>query len=52
MATIGGNLVNASPIGDFTILLLALDSSIILEKEGKRRTIPLNHFIKVIKKLI
>jgi len=29
MATIGGNLVNASPIGDFTILLLALDSQII-----------------------
>ncbi len=25
-ATVGGNLVNASPIGDFTIMLLALDA--------------------------
>jgi len=46
MATIGGNLVNASPIGDFTILLLALDSQIILEKKGKRRRLPLKEFYK------
>ena len=46
MATIGGNLVNASPIGDFTILLLALDSEIILNLDGKRRTIKLKDFYK------
>jgi len=51
MATIGGNLVNASPIGDFTILLLALNSSIILEKEGQRRTIPLKEFYKGYKQI-
>ena len=51
MATIGGNLVNASPIGDFTILLLALDSQIILEKDGKRRHLPLKKFYKDYKKI-
>ncbi len=51
MATIGGNLVNASPIGDFTILLLALDSKIIIEKEGNRRTLALNNFYKGYKQI-
>ena len=51
MATIGGNLVNASPIGDFTILLLALDSSITLSSNGKKRTIPLKSFYKGYKTL-
>jgi xanthine dehydrogenase small subunit len=30
MATIGGNFINASPIGDFTIFFLALDAQINL----------------------
>lgn len=51
MATIGGNLVNASPIGDFTIILLALDSTIILEKEGESRSLPLKAFYKGYKKI-
>ena len=51
MATIGGNLVNASPIGDFTILLLALDAQIILEKDGNRRHLPLKEFYKGYKKI-
>ena len=51
MATIGGNLVNASPIGDFTILLLALDSTLILEKEGARRMLPLKTFYKGYKQI-
>ena len=51
MATIGGNLVNASPIGDFTIILLALDSTIILEKEGKSRGLPLKEFYKGYKQI-
>jgi len=51
MATIGGNLVNASPIGDFTILLLALNSILILEKEGERRRLPLNTFYKGYKQI-
>lgn len=43
MATLAGNLVNASPIGDLTIWLLALDASIVL-REDKTREIPLRKF--------
>lgn len=43
MATIAGNLVNASPIGDLTIWLLALDASIVL-RNGKTREIKLRDF--------
>lgn len=46
MATIGGNLVNASPIGDFTIILLALNSAILLDLDGEKRTIYLKDFYK------
>jgi len=46
MATIGGNLVNASPIGDFTIILLALHSAILLDLDGEKRTIYLKDFYK------
>ncbi len=35
MATIAGNLVNASPIGDMTIFLLALNADIIFNTERK-----------------
>jgi xanthine dehydrogenase small subunit len=31
MATIAGNFINASPIGDFTIFFLALDAQIVLK---------------------
>ena len=45
-ATLAGNIVNASPIGDMTSLLLALDASIILRDAGSHRTIPLRKFYK------
>jgi xanthine dehydrogenase small subunit len=51
MGTLGGNLVNASPIGDLTIFFLALDSSIVLNKNGNRRTLKLRHFYKGYKTL-
>jgi len=44
MATMAGNLVNASPIGDMTIFFLALDSDIVLGKDGSSRTIKLKDF--------
>ena len=45
MASFGGNLVNASPIGDMTIFFLALNSDItIINEEQKERTIPLKNF--------
>ncbi len=53
-ATLGGNIVNASPIGDMTALLLALESTLVLSdsdplrrKNGrKRRTVPMKSFFK------
>ncbi len=51
MATLAGNLVNASPIGDMSVFLLALDSKIALEKEGNTRTISLKDFYKGYKQL-
>lgn len=55
MATIAGNFVNASPIGDFTIFFLALDAQLTLAhsftEEGGGRTIPLRKFYKAYKQL-
>jgi xanthine dehydrogenase small subunit len=47
-ATLGGNLVNASPIGDTTILFLALDAELAL---SSGRTVPLRRFYQGYKKL-
>jgi xanthine dehydrogenase small subunit len=41
MATLAGNFVNASPIGDMTAWFLALDASIVLSSD---REIPLRRF--------
>ncbi len=47
VATLAGNIVNASPIGDFTIILLALEAEIVLEKEnGEMRKLFLKDFYK------
>ena len=50
-ATLGGNIVNASPIADLTILLLALGSILELEYQGKIRNLPLKDFYLGYKKL-
>ncbi len=47
MATLGGNLVNASPIGDMTLFFMALDSTLTLTgPESEERTLPLKLFYK------
>jgi xanthine dehydrogenase small subunit len=51
MGTIAGNIVNASPIGDLTIILLALDAEIIVGTSISSRTIPLRDFFLGYKKL-
>ena len=51
MATMAGNLVNASPIGDMSIFLLALDSELLLNKNGTTRTIRLKDFYKGYKQI-
>ncbi len=51
MATLGGNLVNASPIGDLTIFFLALDSTITLSGNAGKRDVSLKDFYKGYKSL-
>lgn len=46
MGTVAGNFINASPIGDLTIFFLGLNSSIVLNAQGNRRTLPLKDFYK------
>jgi xanthine dehydrogenase small subunit len=45
-ATVGGNLNNASPIGDMTAFFMALNSNVILSDGKNKREIPLNKFYK------
>jgi CO/xanthine dehydrogenase FAD-binding subunit len=50
-ATLAGNVVNASPIGDMSIILLALDAALLLEDSaGKSRRVPLDRFYQGYKK--
>jgi xanthine dehydrogenase small subunit len=51
MATVAGNFTNASPIGDLTIIFLALDAKLILDDGREKRTISLRSFYKGYKKL-
>jgi xanthine dehydrogenase small subunit len=50
-ASIAGNLVNASPIGDMTMILLALDARVGLVADGHHRVVPLDEFFLGYKKL-
>jgi xanthine dehydrogenase molybdopterin binding subunit/xanthine dehydrogenase small subunit len=43
-ATMGGNLVTASPIGDSAPVLLALDASVVLASAARERTLPVEKF--------
>jgi xanthine dehydrogenase small subunit len=51
MGTIAGNIVNASPIGDLTIILLALNAEVVIAGSGESRAIPLKNFFIGYKKL-
>ena len=51
MATMAGNLVNASPIGDMSIFFLALDSDLVLNNNGTTRKVKLNNFYKAYKQI-
>lgn len=45
MGTLGGNFINASPIGDMTIFFLALNSTLtILTETNGERQVPMNEF--------
>lgn len=51
MATIAGNIVNASPIGDFSVFFLALDAKLLLYDANHKREVPLREFYKGYKQL-
>jgi len=52
MASLAGNFVNASPIGDLSIIFLALDAGIYLKgKDNRKRKLPLSDFFLDYKKL-
>lgn len=45
LATIGGNLGTASPIGDLLSSLIPLDARVVLQHAGGAREVPLNTFV-------
>ena len=52
-ATLGGNLVNASPIGDMAPGLMALDASVLLRSSaGGERVVPLDAFYTAYRKTV
>jgi xanthine dehydrogenase small subunit len=51
IATVGGNLINASPIGDLTIFLLALDAMLVFSNGEQTRQLPLRELYKGYKTL-
>jgi xanthine dehydrogenase small subunit len=51
MATLAGNFVNASPIGDLTIFFLALDAQLVLRDGNKKRELPLRKLYRGYKQL-
>ena len=51
MGTIAGNIVNASPIGDLSVFLMAVGAGLVMEnKSGHRRMVPLREFYHGYKK--
>jgi xanthine dehydrogenase small subunit len=51
IATVAGNFVNASPIGDFTIMFLALNAMLVLSDGKTTRELPLRSFYRGYKNL-
>lgn len=44
MGTVGGNLANASPLGDLCVILMGLDATLELARAGQRRELKLRDF--------
>lgn len=51
-ATLAGNIVTASPIGDMPPILLALDARVVLEKKGATRSVPISDFFVAYRKTV
>ncbi len=51
LATLGGNIINASPIGDMTILLLALGAELELQNGEDSRAVSMDRFFLAYKQI-
>jgi xanthine dehydrogenase molybdopterin binding subunit/xanthine dehydrogenase small subunit len=51
-ATLAGNIVTASPIGDMAPILLALDAEVVLAKKGGERTVAIADFFTGYRKTV
>ena len=49
-ATVGGNIITASPIGDICVILLALNAHLVLQLGNNIRKVPLRKFFQGYKK--
>ncbi len=49
-ATVGGNIITASPIGDISVLLLALNANLVLQAGDNIRNVSLRDFFRGYKK--
>jgi xanthine dehydrogenase small subunit len=45
-ATLAGNIVNASPAGDLSVMFLALNATVVLVRGDRRRTVLLRDFFR------
>jgi xanthine dehydrogenase small subunit len=45
-ATLAGNIVNASPAGDLSVMLLALNATVVLARGDRQRTVLLRDFFR------
>jgi xanthine dehydrogenase small subunit len=45
-ATLAGNIVNASPAGDLSVMFLALNAAVVLSRGDRRRTVWLRDFFR------
>ena len=45
-ATLAGNIINASPIGDMTNLLLALDTTLVFHNGRRKRSVAMKNFFE------
>ena len=52
VGTIGGNIANASPIGDMPPTLVAIDASLVLQKGEQQRTVKINDFYTAYKQTV
>ena len=51
MATVGGNIANGSPIGDLSVMFIALDAVLVMKNKGQTRELKLKDFSAGYKKV-